>query len=99
MISQNDIKKLASVFATKKDLLRCATKKDLLRFATKDDIKSLATKDELRNLENTLITKLDAIMGEIQDAREEATVSSYRQSIHSEQIERLEQKVFGKSFA
>ncbi len=63
---------------------------------TQSDIKKLkevfATRDEI-------VTKFDAVMGKIQDFREESQAASYRQSVHSDQIERLEQKVFGKSFA
>jgi len=49
MISDNDIKKLKSVFATKNDLKNFATKDDLKNFATKDDLKNFATKDDLKN--------------------------------------------------
>jgi hypothetical protein len=41
MISDNDIKKLKTVFATKNDLKLFATKDDLKRFATKDDLEEL----------------------------------------------------------
>ena len=47
-ITNNDIIKLKSVFATKKDLQRFATKQDLEKFATKDDLKMYATKDDLK---------------------------------------------------
>jgi|GEM_PF-1055294 len=62
MITDADIKKLKTVFATKDDmnemkggisgikhnLNRFATKDDLKRFATKDDLNRFATKDDLK---------------------------------------------------
>jgi hypothetical protein len=48
MMSDKDIKKLKTIFATKDDLKRFATKEDLKRFATKDDLKRFATKEDLK---------------------------------------------------
>lgn len=48
MITDQDITKLAQVFATKADLLNFATKDDLANFATKDDLRLL--KDEVGDL-------------------------------------------------
>jgi len=48
MITDADIKKMKTVFATKEDLKGFATKNDLKRFATKDDLKRFATKDDLK---------------------------------------------------
>lgn len=70
------------------------TKSDLQRLE-----KTFVTKEEFHNSHDTLITKLDAIMGELQDMREETTVFNYRQSNHGDRIENLELKTFGKSFA
>jgi hypothetical protein len=61
--------------------------------------KVFATKQELFELKDDLVTRLDAIMGELQAMREEMTVFAYRQSDHSDRIEKLELKTFGKSFA
>jgi hypothetical protein len=51
MITDQDITKLKTVFATKDDLEHLstvyATKEDLERFATKEDLKNLATKKDL----------------------------------------------------
>lgn len=47
------------------------------KFATKDD----------------LFTRLDEIVGELRALREEVTVLAYRQSDHSDRIERLEDDV------
>jgi hypothetical protein len=46
MITDDDVKKLKTVFATKEDL--ADVKEDLNRFATKDDLKRFATKNDLR---------------------------------------------------
>ena len=68
MITNDDIKKLKTVFATKNDLKKFATKDDLKKFATKDDLKKFATKDdlgvystkdELRSLKNEIFDKMD----------------------------------------
>ncbi len=66
---------------------------------TTSDIKKLSEVFATKADNNELITRLDAIMGEIRDSREESQALAYRQGVHSDQIERLEQKVFGKSFA
>ncbi len=49
MITDDDVKKLKQIFATKDDLKRFATKKDLKRFATKIDLE-----DGMRHLENKI---------------------------------------------
>lgn len=60
VITDKDIQKLKSVFATKDDLKnfstkneskKFATKNDLKRFATKEDLKRFATKEDLDKLE------------------------------------------------
>ena len=51
MITDKDIQKLKTVFATKEDLNSFSTKDDLKNFATKDDLKNFATKDDLEKLE------------------------------------------------
>ncbi len=48
MITDADIVKLKSIFATKEDLKGFAAKKDLNRFATKDDLRRFATKEDLK---------------------------------------------------
>jgi len=46
MLTNRDITKLKTIFATKEDLKRFATKKDLKRFATKEDLKDFPTKND-----------------------------------------------------
>lgn len=52
IITDNDIKKLRTVFATKDDLKqveeKMATKDNLKQFGTKNDLKQYATRDDLR---------------------------------------------------
>ncbi|MFN4212877.1 MAG: hypothetical protein ACK4FL_02865 [Microgenomates group bacterium] len=48
MLTQEDIKKLKKIFATKEDLKKFATKEDLKKFATKEDLKKFATKEDLK---------------------------------------------------
>lgn len=48
MITDNDIKKLKTVFLTKDEAKKFATKDDLKVFATKEDLKRFATKDDLK---------------------------------------------------
>lgn len=57
MITDKDIQKLKSVFATKDDLGKFATKDDLKKFATKDDLKKFATKDDLVAFEGRIDKK------------------------------------------
>jgi hypothetical protein len=62
---------------------------------TKTDLSNLqkifVTREEfnfgLQNLRNDVITRLDALMHELQAMREEMTVFAYRQSEHSDQLE------------
>jgi len=63
MITDQDIKKMKSIFATKEDLKRFAAKDDLKGFATKEDLKGFATKEDLKSFRNELrlefVTKND----------------------------------------
>jgi len=80
MITDADIKKLKTVFATKDDLKA---------FATKDDLKAYATK-------NDLIDFKDAILHEIQNLRDDITVTTgYRDTIedHEDRLEVIETKL------
>lgn len=83
MITDDDVKKLKKVFATKEDLKRFATKEDFQKLREVDanlvrevveikaeiaDIKEkMATKDELRQV----MTTVDAVFGEVKAMREE----------------------------
>jgi hypothetical protein len=46
-LTNKDIEKLKTIFATKEDLFGFATKEDLARFATKEDLSRFATKEDL----------------------------------------------------
>ena len=48
MLTNGDITKLKTIFATKDDLKRFATKDDLKDFPTKTDPKGFAMKDDLK---------------------------------------------------
>ena len=69
---------------------------------TKSDIQKLegkfVTKEEFHSSMEKVIGQMSDIMGEIQAVREEISVFAYRQSNHSDRIEQLELKTFGKSF-
>lgn len=108
MITDADIKKLKTIFATKKDLERFATKKDLEKFATKKDLERFATKKGLdklglvsatkKDLEKFLsrdefITKFDALMYELKAIREEFVVGSYRRRENTDAIENHERRL------
>lgn len=67
MLTNNDIKKLKEVFATKDDFTKFATKddlkdistkSDLVNIATKDDLINFATKDDIKMLQNYVDIKL-----------------------------------------
>ena len=80
MITDNDIKKLKTVFATKEDLKAYTTKEDLRAYATKMD----------------LIDFKDAILHEIRDLRDDITVTTgYRDMLedHENRLEVVETKL------
>ena len=66
---------------------------------TTPDVNKLARVFVTKQENSEVISRLDIIIGELQAMREEQTVFAHRQAIHSEQVERLELKIFGKSFA
>lgn len=68
-------------------------KADLEEF--KDEFKIFAEKSEGRF--NKLYELVDGLAGDFKKFDEEQTVISGRQSIHSDKIERLEEKVFGQA--
>ncbi len=89
-VTKTEFKKELSKLATKEDLKNLATKEEqktlatkdeLKKLATKDELKPLATKSELKILENKIdkigIT-LDGIAKDLQDSRDEKTVTNYR---------------------
>lgn len=81
MITDDDIKKLKSVFATKDDLNRFATKDDLNRFATKDDL--VAMEKRLKK----------EIVDDMEDYIQNNVVTLLNQ--HERRIDRLEKHVGG----
>lgn len=98
MITDDDIKKLKTFFASKDDLKKFATKDDLKKFATKEDLSGFATKYDLESLKQELLEHydakadrilevLDSFAGEIKDHRMKEIV--HRQE-HAETIERLD---------
>jgi len=93
MLTNLDIKKLKSIFATKEDLKEIrsdlngfATKKDLDRFATKKDLDRFVTKEEF-------LTSFDALMHELKAIREELTLGSYRRLENSDLLENHEERI------
>ena len=58
MITNDDVKKLKTVFATKDDLKKFATNDDLKRLEQKIDVK-FASKDDLRKTKQELLDKID----------------------------------------
>lgn len=53
-------------------------------------------RNEARQYHDSLMTKLDFIVGRIKKFDEEHDILTYRQSNHSDRIEKLETRVFGK---
>ena len=68
MITDRDIEKLKTVFATKEDLKQFATKDDLKRFATKEDLNRFVTKlelrEELKEWSNEIISTIEKVFND-----------------------------------
>ncbi|MEA2701522.1 MAG: hypothetical protein QOE22_231 [Candidatus Parcubacteria bacterium] len=82
MITDRDITKLKSVFATKDDLTAFATKKDLNAFATKGDLTAFATKGDMATLA-TAVARIETNTNGLQErmARVEVGVSDLNESV------------------
>lgn len=52
--------------------------------------------DKASERHNQLFDLVDGLAGEVQDGRDFRKISSYRQAQHSDRIEKLEKKVFGR---
>ena len=63
MITDNDIKKMRVVFATKDDLREMKKV-----FATKRDLRAFATKKDLRAMENRMVRKFNEVIDFFDDS-------------------------------
>ncbi len=88
MITDDDIKKLSKVFATKEDLES---------FATKDDLRGFATKDDLHDLEDKLMTLVDAVYQEVVAMRQEQSMHFQSHREIDDRLNKLEGTVFKTS--
>lgn len=94
MITDADITKLKRVFLTKEEALNLATKNDLKAYATKEDLADLRVEvGELKERVDIMDTKLDAIMvtmdavvGGINDFREDNAAGSVMLCRHERHI-------------
>jgi predicted nuclease with TOPRIM domain len=84
MITDNDVNKLKTIFATKDDLKA---------FATKDDLKAFATKDDLKTSHEKVMDKLDVIAKELQDFRDEQTLHQGQHDEINERLDRIDEKL------
>ncbi|MDO8715892.1 MAG: hypothetical protein Q7J73_03670 [Dehalococcoidales bacterium] len=100
MITNDDIKKLKGVFATKQDLKRFATKDDL----SKVKVALVVTQHELNGKIGALgqkfddkfdqvIVKLDAVYGELRDFRQEQVMHQPKHDRIDRRLEKLEARV------
>jgi hypothetical protein len=81
MITDRDIKKMKTVFATKDDLKRFATKDDFNQFVTKKDLRS-----DLMRMENRIINKFNEVVDYFDDKiinheKRISTLESHRASL------------------
>ncbi|MBI2011385.1 hypothetical protein HYS91_01320 [Candidatus Daviesbacteria bacterium] len=81
MLTDQDIKKLLKVLATKQDLENYFTKEEITNFFTsKDELKyelqKYATKEELGEFKNGTYDRLDKVIGELKTIREEQAAHS-----------------------
>ncbi len=76
ILSSADIEYLKEVFATKADM-------EYLK-------EVFATKEDLQQFKSDFFDKIDPVLKEIMDNREERTILAHRQSDHTDRIEVLE---------
>lgn len=97
MITDNDIKKLKTVFATKDDLKMYATKDDLKNYPTKVDMQNEFQKytdmimKEMTDLISVVLEKIDAFKVSMEEK------SDYQNDVintHERRIEKLEERVY-----
>lgn len=107
MITDQDINKLAKVFATKEDLKGFATKEDLKDFATKKDLMNLeqvfVTKPEFNELKSDvadikdtvsgIATAVDLSLSRTEALNQEFLILSERDSRYQRWFDQLAQKV------
>lgn len=105
MITDKDIEKLKTVFATKDDLKSFASKADLQSFATKADLRFYATKDDLKNglsettkvLVELIGDAADQVMKSIRDEfklyREESIAIKKMVYSHELRLDKIENKI------
>lgn len=82
MITDNDLKKLSKVFATKKDLEELAAKQDLkleiYKLELKEEIDKRPTRSDFEELKDGVYTRLDKVIGELKTFIEEQAAHSLR---------------------
>lgn len=79
MLTQDDIKKLLKVFATKQEL--------------KESLRNLVTKNEFTSSINKVLTKLDSVFKEVRDMRDEQTVHSAKHERIDEEISSIKKSL------
>lgn len=91
MITDNDIKKLKTVFATKDELKQYATK-DEVKFVVDQaiDRQNEVIDEKLTTFRSDIMNKLDLVISELQDKRDEQDVITHQLSDHEDRIAKLE---------
>lgn len=93
-ITNQDVKKLKTIFATKDDLKNFATKSDL-RISIdnlRDEIYEVMDM-KLTTFRNDIFNKLDEVIVEIRDNREEITVLAHQVRRNSKRLDKIELKL------
>ena len=98
MLSDDDIKKLKQILATKADIVDLAAKKDLVKFATKEDLDKFATRDDLVKFEAKINQKFTHIIEKVSDLDQKIdTVLEYAVGIEDERDESTRDLTVGVS--
>ena len=96
MITDDDVKKLKKVFATKKDLDKFATKDDLKKTTTELQVEIFKTREELKSeinlLEERFDKKFDRVMNGVDKVVVELQAMRQEQSIHRLEHDDIEKK-------
>ncbi|MBI5400023.1 hypothetical protein HZB07_05380 [Candidatus Saganbacteria bacterium] len=74
-ITDKDITKLKTVFATKEDLKNFATKEDLAQFKNEMRGEMKQLREESKQHKDDVLNKLDGVMDELVKAREDRTLA------------------------
>jgi len=102
MLTNGDITKLKTIFATKEDLKRLATKEDLKDFPTKTDSKGFAMKNDLKGFatrkgQEEIIEGIKTIIEMIGKEKVRNDEQDNILNNHERRFDKIEDKIFSNN--